>query len=278
MFKILEKQTVAEKINRFVIEVKDIALKALPGQFVIFRVDEKGERIPITISDADKENGTITVFVQEVGKTTEKLGLLKKGDFLRDVAGPLGVPTDIENFGTAVCVAGGVGTAEIYPIARELKRVGNKTINIVGARSKNHLILADEMKKISDELYITTDDGSYPSGRKGFVSDVLKEIMEKTKIDIVFAVGPVIMMKVISEITKDKKIKTIVSLNPIMVDGTGMCGCCRVSVGGTPKFTCVDGPDFDAHQVDWNELILRLKTFNDKERISLEEFHKCRII
>lgn len=278
MFKILEKSTPAANVNRFVIDAPDIAKKALPGQFIILRLHEKGERIPITIADTDKVKGTITLFIQEVGKTTIEMGKLKTGDFILDVVGPLGVPSHIEKFGTVICIAGGVGVAVMYPVARSLKEKGNKIISILGARSKNFIILENEMKKISDEFYITTDDGSY--GRKGFVSDVLKEITASSgssaAADLVYAIGPVPMMRVVSDITKQHNLKTIVSLNPIMVDGTGMCGACRVSVGGVTKFACVDGPDFDGHLVNWPEIINRLSVFKRKEKESLD--HHCKLL
>ncbi len=276
MFNIIEKSTPATSINRFVIEASDISKKTLPGQFVILRLHEKGERIPLTVADADKVKGTITLFIQEVGKTTIEMGKLKSGDTILDVVGPLGVPSHIENFGTVLCIAGGVGVAVMYPIAKALKEKGNKIISILGARSKNFIVLENEMKKNSDEFYITTDDGSY--GQKGFVSDVLNDLLatrHSPLANIVYAIGPVPMMKVVSEITKQHNIKTIVSLNPIMVDGTGMCGACRVSVGGVTKFACVDGPDFDGHLVNWPELTSRLSVFKRKEKESLDHYCKC---
>lgn len=277
MFKILEKSNPAIGINKFVVEVPDIAKKVLPGQFVIFRLHEKGERVPITVADTDKAKGTITLFVQEVGKTTIEMGKLKIGDSILDVVGPLGVPSDIKNAGTVLCIAGGVGVAVMYPIAKALKEKGSRILSILGARSKDFIILENEMKKISDEFYITTDDGSY--GQKGFVSDVLKNLIAQLPnrliADIVYAIGPLPMMRVVSRITKEHNLKTIVSLNPIMVDGTGMCGACRVSVGGITKFACVDGPDFDGHLVDWEELAGRLSQFKEKEKISSD--HYCKL-
>ncbi|MEW6555928.1 MAG: sulfide/dihydroorotate dehydrogenase-like FAD/NAD-binding protein [Elusimicrobiota bacterium] len=277
MFKILGKTEPATNINKFIIEVPEIAKKVLPGQFVILRLHEKGERIPITIADKDKEKGTITLFVQEVGKTTTEMGRLKTGDAILDVVGPLGVPSHIENFGTVLCVAGGVGVAVMYPIAKALKEKNNKVISVLGARSKSFVILENEIKNISDEFYLTTDDGSY--GQKGFVSDVLKNLLatcHSPLANIVFAIGPVPMMKVVSEITKQHNLKTIVSLNPVMVDGTGMCGACRVSIGGVTKFACVDGPDFDGHLVNWNELTCRLSLFKQKEKESLDYYCKLK--
>ncbi len=277
MFKIIEKSTPATSINKFVIEAPDIAKKTLPGQFVILRLHEKGERIPITVADSDKVKGTITLFIQEVGKTTVEMGKLKSGDTILDAVGPLGVPSHIENFGTALCIAGGVGVAVMYPVAKALKEKGNKIISILGARSKNFIVLENEMKEISAEFFLTTDDGSY--GQKGFVSDVLKTLLatcHSPLADIVYAIGPVQMMRVVSEITKQHNLKTIVSLNPVMVDGTGMCGACRVSIGGVTKFACVDGPDFDGHLVNWAELTSRLSVFKRKEKESLT--HHCRLL
>lgn len=277
MFKIIEKSTPATSINKFVIEASDIAKKTLPGQFVILRLHEKGERIPLTVADADRVKGTITLFIQEVGKTTIEMGKLKNGDTILDVVGPLGIPSHIENFGTVLCIAGGVGVAVMYPVAKALKEKGNKIISILGARSKNFIILENEMKKNSDEFYITTDDGSY--GEKGFVSDILKKLIAQSLsrpiANLVYAIGPVPMMKVVSEITKQHNLKTIISLNPIMVDGTGMCGACRVSVGGVTKFACVDGPDFDGHLVNWPEFTSRLSVFKRKEKESLD--HYCKL-
>ncbi len=272
MFKILSKKYNEEaKICFFEVEAPDIARKAKPGQFVIIRVDDHGERIPLTISDKDPEKGTLRIIFQVVGKTTAHMATLNEGDSLADVIGPLGRPTDIEKVGTVVCVGGGTGIAVLYPITKGFKEAGNKIISIIGARSKNILILEDEMRAVSDELFITTDDGSY--GRKGFVSDVLKELLDERKdIKMVIAVGPVIMMKVICDITKKYGVKTLVSLNPIMVDGTGMCGACRVTVGGKVKFACVDGPEFDGHQVDFDELMKRLSMYREYEQIAYERF------
>jgi len=277
MFKILEKSTPAINTNRFVIEAPEIAAKVLPGQFVILRLHEKGERIPITVADSEKKAGTITLFVQEVGKTTAEMGKLTKGDSILDIVGPLGVPSHIEKFGVVICIAGGVGAAVMYPVAKALKEKGNRIIGILGARSKNFIILENEMKKISDEFYVTTDDGSY--GQKGFVSDVLNNLLASHSsplADLVYAIGPIPMMKVVSEITIKQNLKTIVSLNPIMVDGTGMCGACRVSVGGVTKFACVEGPDFDGHLVNWAELSSRLCLFKEKEKIAAD--HQCNLL
>ncbi len=271
MAKILKKEILAPNIKKFIVEVPEIAKKAQPGQFVIIRIDEKGERIPLTIGDFDREKGTVTIVFQEVGKTTYQLGLLKEGDEILDFVGPLGRPSEIEKFGTVCCIGGGVGTPEIYPVARALKKVGNYVISIIGARTKELVIMEKEMKEVSDELYITTDDGTY--GMKGFVTDALKKILDTgKKIDRVIAVGPVIMMKAVSELTKNYNIKTIVSLNAMMLDGTGMCGICRVEIGGETKFACVDGPEFDGHLVNYDLLMARLKTYLEEEKISLKLF------
>jgi len=273
MNRIIKKEELAKNIKRIEIENPLIAKKALPGQFVILRVDEKGERIPLTIAGKDEKKGTITLIFQEVGTTTYKLGNLKEGDEILNVAGPLGKPTEIEKYGNVCIVVGGVGAAFVLWMAESFKNKGNYLITILGARSADLLILEDEMRKISDEIYITTDDGT--KGKKGFVTEVLKELLESgKKIDYVLTAGPIIMMKIVSEITKKYGIKTVASLNPIMVDGTGMCGCCRVTVGGEVKFACVDGPDFDAHKVDFDELLKRTQLFKKQEQLSLQIYLK----
>ncbi|MFB3925242.1 MAG: sulfide/dihydroorotate dehydrogenase-like FAD/NAD-binding protein [Syntrophales bacterium] len=269
MFKVIEKTFLQEIVVRMVIEAPEIARKRRAGQFVILMIDEKGERIPLTIVDSDSAKGTITIIFQVVGKTTYWLSRLNTGDYIRNVLGPLGHATEIENFGTVVCVGGGVGVGVIYPIAAALKKEGNNVISIIGARTKDILILEEEMKSVSNELLVATDDGSY--GFHGFVSAVLQnQIDSGLKIDRVFAIGPVPMMRVICNVTRPYNIKTIVSLNPIMVDGTGMCGACRVSVGGQTRFTCVDGPEFDGHQVDFGLLMSRLRMYCDQEKQSME--------
>ncbi|MEO0092384.1 MAG: sulfide/dihydroorotate dehydrogenase-like FAD/NAD-binding protein [candidate division WOR-3 bacterium] len=273
MFRILSKKELAPGIKLFEFDAPLIAQKAQPGQFVVLRINEPGERIPLTIADAKKEKGILVIVFQEVGKTTKLLGTLNPGDAVLDLIGPLGKPSEIENYGSVICIGGGVGTPEIFPVARALKEAKNKVISIIGARSKNLLIMEQEMKSVSDELYITTDDGSY--GEKGLVTDVLKKIIANgRKIDCVFAVGPVIMMKAVSEMTRPYNIRTIVSLNPIMLDATGMCGVCRVEVGGETKFACVDGPEFDGHKVDFDLLMKRLKTYLKEEKESLELFNR----
>jgi len=271
MFRIIYRETLATKIHLFKIEAPAIARKALAGQFVVIRIDERGERIPLTIADWDGKEGSVTVVFMEVGATTFRLALLKAGDFIADFVGPLGVPSHIDKFGTVVCVAGGVGVAPITPIARALKEKGNKITSILGARNKDLLFWEDKLRSVSHQLIVTTDDGTY--GRKGVVTGPLKELLESgEKVDRVIAIGPSIMMKFCAQTTQPFGVKTIVSLNPIMVDGTGMCGCCRVSVGGVTKFTCVDGPDFDGHQVDWDLLLARQRIYLDEEKRSFEQW------
>jgi len=270
LFRIIYRQTLAAKIHLFKIEAPAIARKAQAGQFVVVRIDDRGERIPLTLADWDAREGSVTVVFMEVGATTRRLALLKAGDSIADLVGPLGVPTHIDKFGTVVCVAGGVGVAPITPIARALKEKGNRIISILGARCKDLLFWEDKLRSVSHQLIVTTDDGTY--GRKGVVTEPLKELLESgEKVDRVIAVGPSIMMKFCAQTTKPFGVKTIVSLNPIMVDGTGMCGCCRVSVGGVTKFACVDGPDFDGHQVDWDLLFARQRTYLNEEKRSFEQ-------
>lgn len=275
MFRILRKEILSEVVKLIEVSAPLIAKSAKSGQFVVLRIHDKGERIPLTIADKNEKKGTITIVFQEVGKSTTHLGTLKVGDFISDVLGPLGNPTNFGDAKKVVCVAGGVGIAEIYPEVKELKEKGRYVITIIGARSRNLLVFEKELKKLSNELFITTDDGSYE--RKGFVSDVLKELLKTNKnIDLVLAVGPVIMMKVISNLTKDFNTRTIVSLNPIMLDATGMCGACRVTIGGKTCFGCVDGPSFDGHLVDFDELMKRLAQFKEEEHSSREIFDKKR--
>ena len=265
MYKILVKQQLAPSVQLFEVEAPLIAKKAKPGQFVILRVNEEGERIPLTIADFNREKGSITLIFQEVGASTVELGLLNEGEFLLDLVGPLGKATHIEKFGTVVCVGGGIGIAPVYPIARGLKEAGNEVISIIGARSKDILIYEEEMAAVSDELIITTDDGS--KGIKALVTQPLKELLDSDKtISLVVAIGPVIMMKFVAETTRPYGVPTVVSLNPIMVDGTGMCGGCRVSVGQENKFACVDGPEFDAHKVDFESLMARQRMYKPHEK------------
>ena len=274
MYKILSAEFIAPNVKRFKIEAPKIAKKRKAGQFVIVRLNDSGERIPLTISDSNLDEGSINIIVQGIGKTTTQLNEMNEGDFIMDVVGPLGKPSHIENFGVAVSIGGGVGTAIAYPTAVALKNAGNYTISIVGGRSKDYVILEDEMKNVCDEVFITTDDGSY--GYHGFVTEKLKELIEaKRKIDFVLAIGPIPMMKAVAEVTRKHKIKTVVSLNPVMVDGTGMCGGCRATVDDKTVFVCVDGPEFDAHKVDFETLERRNRTYKSDEQTALNNY-TCR--
>jgi ferredoxin--NADP+ reductase len=271
VYKILLRQDLVPNIHLFKVAAPTIAKKAQPGQFVVIRIDEKSERIPLTIADWDEDDGSVTIIFMEVGTTTYRLALLEAGDFITDFIGPLGLPTHIEKFGTVVCVAGGFAVATIMPIARAMREKGNKVISIMGARNKNLIFWEDKLRSVSDQLIVTTDVGSY--ARQGLVTEPLKELLAGTEqIDRVIAIGPSIMMKFCAKTTEPFGVKTIVSLNPIMVDGTGMCGCCRVSVGGATKFACVDGPDFDGHQVDWDLLLARQRIYLDEEKRSFEQW------
>jgi ferredoxin--NADP+ reductase len=271
MNKILEARFIAPDIKLFRIEAPLIAQKRKAGQFVIVRVHEYGERIPLTIADSNADEGSITIIVQGIGKTTKLLNTLEAGNYILDVVGPLGKPSEIEKFGTAVSIGGGVGTAIAFPTAKALKEAGNHVISIIGGRTKELVILEDEMRKVCDEVYPTTDDGSY--GFHGLVTDKLKELInEGRKIDFVLAIGPIPMMAAVAEVTRPYGIKTVVSLNPIMVDGTGMCGGCRAVVNGKTMFVCVDGPEFDAHQVDFSILSKRNKMYLPQEKHSLDKF------
>ena len=275
MFKILKKEIFSEKpqVTMMIIDAPKIAKKAKSGQFIIVRLHEKGERIPLTVADKDPENGTITIVFQEVGKTTAELARMNEGDFIKDVVGPLGKPTDFHEAKKIVCVGGGVGVAPVHHIAMGIKEAGKYLITIMGARTKDLLFWEDKLKKLSDELIVCTDDGSY--GREGFVTDALKDVLERDKdVDLVIAVGPTIMMKFVCKTTEPFGVKTLVSLNPIMVDGTGMCGACRVTVGGVTKFVCVDGPEFDGHQVDFDELMKRMTIYKEQEKLSYDLFLK----
>ncbi len=274
MYEIVKREEMAQGtviLNE--IDAPLIASKALPGQFVILRASETGERIPLTMASTDPEKGTISVIYMVVGKTTALFRDFKVGDSYAGILGPLGKSTHLENVGTVVCVGGGTGVAVMHPITRALKEIGNHVICIIGARTKDLLILEDQMKAASHDFRVCTDDGSY--GHHGFVTEVLKEVLEAGGVDLVVAIGPVPMMKFVSKMTKEYAVKTVVSLNPIMVDGTGMCGGCRVSVGGESKFACVDGPEFDGHQVDFDELMLRLQAYTEDEKRSYDEH--CRI-
>jgi ferredoxin--NADP+ reductase len=273
MYQIVRREDLTPEIHLFEVTAPEVARKAQAGQFIVLRVDEKGERIPLTVADWDRDKGTVTVVFMEVGKTTRNLATLKAGQSIANFAGPLGVPTHIEKFGTVVCVAGGFATAIIVPVAKALKDKGNKIISIMGFRTKDLIFWEDRLSDVSDELIMTTDDGSY--GREGVVTIPLKEVLErKEKVDHVIAIGPTVMMKFSALTTQPFGIHTVVSLNPIMVDGTGMCGVCRVTIDGTTKFTCVDGPDFDGHKVDWDELMARQRTYLDEEKLSLEKWQQ----
>ncbi len=275
MNKILRKKILASNIKLFEIEAPLVAAKALPGQFIVLRIHEEGERIPLTIADARPDEGVLVIVFQEVGKSTSHLGTLKPGDVIMDLIGPLGKPSEIEHFGTVVCVAGGVGTPEMIPLARALKAAGNRVISIIGARCRELLIMEDEMRAVSSELSITTDDGTY--GKKGFVTEELKRLMDSgLKIDRVIAVGPVVMMRAVSRLTEPSGIPTIVSLNPIMLDATGMCGVCRCEIGGQTKFACVDGPEFDGHQVNFDLLLARQRNYLAEEKEALETWRQAR--
>ena len=268
MFKIVHREEMAQgTIVLNEIEAPRIAVKAKPGQFVILQANETGERIPLTMADVNPEKGTITIIYMIVGKSTTLFGRMAVGQEYYGVIGPLGKATHLEKKGKVVCVGGGTGIAVLHPITRGLKEVGNEVITILGSRNKDLLILEDKMAKVSDTLHICTDDGS--KGHHGFVTDILKDVLEKEDISLVVAIGPVPMMKFVSMITKEKNVETLVSLNPIMVDGTGMCGGCRVSVGGETKFACVDGPEFDGHKVDYDELSKRLQAYQPEEKISM---------
>jgi len=275
MYQIVEKEILSDNVKQFKIKAPLVAKKAKAGQFIILRIDEKGERIPLTIADYNRAEGTVTIIFMEVGKTTKQLGTMIEGDNILNFAGPLGEASEIENYGTVVCIGGGVGIAPLYPIIKALKEAGNYVICILGARSKSLLMLEEEINENCDELHIATDDGS--KGLKGFVSDVLQSLIDNDKkIDIVWAIGPVIMMKVVANLTKKYDIKTIVSLNPIMVDGTGMCGGCRVEIDGKTKFACVDGPEFDGHKVDYDNLMLRNRRFLRDEEESCKMLKETR--
>jgi ferredoxin/flavodoxin---NADP+ reductase len=273
MHRIADAQFIAPNIKKFIIEAPKIALKRKAGQFIILRIKDGGERIPLTIADSSIADGTITIIVQGIGKTTKELNTLNSGDFILDLVGPLGKPSHIENFGTAVSIGGGVGTAIAFPTAVALKNAGNHTISIIGGRTKEFVILEDEMKAVCDEVYPTTDDGSY--GFHGFVTQKLKELLDSgRKINFVLAIGPIPMMRAVAETTRPYNIQTVVSLNPVMVDGTGMCGGCRATVDNKTVFVCVDGPEFDAHKVDFQTLERRNRTYFADEKISLEN-HLC---
>ena len=268
MNKIISKEHFSANVVKFVVEAPLIAKARRAGHFVIVRVGEKGERIPLTIADADINKGTITLVVQQMGVSSTKLCALEAGDYITDLVGPLGKATHIENFGTVVCACGGVGTAPMMPIVAALKKAGNKVITVIAARTKDLVILEEQMRENSDEVIVMTDDGSY--GNKGLVTNGVESIIQREKVDLCVTIGPAIMMKFVSLLTKKYEIPTVASLNTIMVDGTGMCGACRVTIGGKTKFVCVDGPEFDAHQVDFDEMLMRLGGYKEQEKEEME--------
>ena len=274
MYKIISKEKLGDSIYRFVIESPEIASHRKPGQFVIVRADAEGERIPLTIADADAEKGTITLVVQTIGASTMKMAELNAGDCFRDVVGPLGHPTGLKNFGTVICIAGGIGIAPLYPIIKGLKEFGNRVIVIMGARTKDLLIMREDVEKVCDEVVYCTDDGSF--GRKGLVTEAAEFVIAREKVDQAVIIGPTIMMKFSVMTTKKHNIPSIVSLNSIMIDGTGMCGGCRVSIDGKTKFACVDGPEFDGDLVDFDGLIRRLGMYREAEGVAVQK-HKCRL-
>ena len=276
MFPIVKKRVLNETVTLMEIEAPLVARKALPGQFIIFRIDEEGERIPLTIAGYDREKGTVTIIFQKVGYTTMKLDTLNEGDAMLDFVGPLGEPSHTEGVKRAAVIGGGLGVAIAYPQAKALHEAGCEVDLIVGFRNEHLIILKDELAAACTDLTIMTDDGS--NGNKGFVTQALQAKLDAGKAyDEVIAIGPLPMMKAVCDLTKPKDIKTIVSMNPIMIDGTGMCGGCRVTVGGVTKFACVDGPDFDGHQVDWTEAISRSRMFRPEEQRAMEKLHKCRL-
>ncbi|MDI9605585.1 MAG: sulfide/dihydroorotate dehydrogenase-like FAD/NAD-binding protein [Bacteroidota bacterium] len=260
MNKIVAKEYLSERVVRFEVEAPLIAKSRRAGHFVIVRVGKKGERVPYTIASANVERGTITLVVQRVGKSSEKLCRLEVGDQITDIVGPLGKATDIEKFGTVVCAGGGVGVAPMLPIIEAMKQAGNRVISVIAARTKELIILEEQVREYSDEVVIMTDDGSY--GKKGLITAGVEEVIQREKVDRCITIGPAIMMKFVAELTKKYGVPTVASLNTIMVDGTGMCGACRVTVGGQTRFVCIDGPEFDAHQVDFDEMLMRLKAYD----------------
>jgi ferredoxin--NADP+ reductase len=271
VFPIIDAKLLAASVKQFKVAAPEIAKKRKPGQFVVLRIHEEGERIPLTIADADPAAGTITLIFQEVGKSTMQLGKLRRGDSILDLIGPLGRPTHIENFGTVVCIGGGIGIAPVHPIAKGMREAGNKVLSIIGARTKDLLILEEEMAAVSHVLKVSTDDGSY--GYHGFVSDVLQDVIDEgNPIHLVVTIGPVAMMRVVCNVTRSRNLKTVVSLNPIMVDATGMCGACRVTVGGRTRFVCVDGPEFDGHEVNFAELVKRQRAYVEQEQQASKMF------
>ena len=268
MNKILSKEYFSEKVIKFVVDAPLVAKARRAGHFVMVRVGKNGERIPLTIADADIEKGTITLVVQRMGVSSTKLCALEAGEYITDLVGPLGQATHIENFGTVVCACGGVGTAPMLPIVTAMRKAGNRVITVLAARTKDLVILEEQMRENSDEVIVMTDDGSY--GTKGLVTNGVEMVINREKVDLCVTIGPAIMMKFVSQLTKKYDVPTVASLNTIMVDGTGMCGACRVTIGGKTRFVCVDGPEFDAHQVDFDEMLMRLGGYREQEREAME--------
>ena len=275
MFDIVETRELIRDVYQYRIRAPKIAARGRAGQFVILRANETGERIPLTLVEPDRGEGTITIIFQAVGRSTREFAQLKEGDHFLDVVGPLGKPTHIERFGTVVCIGGGIGVAPLLPIARAMKEAGNRVISVLGARRKDLLILEEPVRLTSDETVIATDDGSY--GRKGFVTDVLADVLAREDVDMTVAVGPPVMMRAVARLTKEQGVANMASLNPVMIDGTGMCGGCRVTVGGQRQFACVDGPEFDGHEVDFDELITRLKVYEESEHVTQTHEESCRL-
>ncbi len=272
MFKVLQKETVTPQVDSIIVDAPYIARHAEAGNFVVLRLNERGERIPLTIAESDGEKGTITLLFQKIGKTTEQMGTLKKGDAIRDIAGPLGHATPIKRYGHCVLVGGGIGSATLFPILKALKRKRNRVTVVLGARSKELIVWEKNFREHANDLLLVTDDGS--SGRKGIVTIPLKEVLETAKVKIVIAVGPVRMMQAVSDLTKPFGVRTLVSLNPVMVEGTGMCGACRVHVGGRTKFACIEGPEFDGHEVDFHELANRQGFYREEEAAAMKAYKK----
>ncbi|MGE5341549.1 MAG: sulfide/dihydroorotate dehydrogenase-like FAD/NAD-binding protein [Candidatus Omnitrophota bacterium] len=270
MYKILEKEVLSENVVKLIIENKIIAASRKAGQFVIVKIGEKGERIPLTIADADPERGTITLIIQKVGVTSHRLAMIEPGETVTDLVGPLGKATEIEKIGTVLAAGGGVGIAPLYPIAKAFKEAGNRLIVVLAARNKSLIILEDEMRAFADEVIVMTDDGSY--GKKGLVTAGMEEVITREPVNLAVTIGPAVMMKFAAMLTQKYNIHTIASLNTIMVDGTGMCGACRISVGGQTKFVCVDGPEFDAHKVDFDEMLKRLNAYKEEEVIAYKSY------
>jgi len=274
MFKVLEKEVVTYQVESLVIDAPYIARHAQAGNFVVLRMHERGERIPLTIADSDADRGTITLLFQKIGKTTEELGTLKEGDVILDIAGPLGHATPIKRYGHCVLVGGGIGSATLFPMLKALKQKKNKVTVVLGARSKDLIVWEDKFRELANDVQVITDDGS--SGTQGIVTMPLKELIDSSTVKIVMAVGPVRMMQAVAELTRPYGLQTLVSLNPVMVEGTGMCGACRVHIAGKTKFACIEGPEFDAHQVDFEELINRLGFYRDEEAASMKRYKQCK--